>query len=177
MFLLNPIHGTGCFRILPALLFSMTLYVHAETSSESRVSFKKTLIDSKFRSEGVAVADFNRDGKQDIVAGRVLYLAPEWKLHSLESTARDFSPKDYSGSFANFTHDVNQDGWPDVIVVDFPGTPTYWYENPKKLGLPWKRHICVSVSNNESPLFRDLDGDGVFNVLDIVLMLSIILEG
>ena len=160
MFLLNPIHGTGCFRILLALLFSMPLCVHAETGSESRISFKKTLIDSKFRSEGVAVADFNRDGKQDIVAGRVLYLAPEWKLYSLESTVRDFSPKDYSGSFANFTHDVNHDGWPDVILVDFPGTPTYWYENPQKLGLPWKRHICVPVSNNESPLFRDLDGDG-----------------
>src|SRR5437870_13901168 len=33
------------------------------------ISFKKTEIDREFRSEGVAVADVNHDGKPDILAG------------------------------------------------------------------------------------------------------------
>ena len=32
-----------------------------------------------FRSEACCVADFNNDGKPDIVAGPYLYLAPDWK--------------------------------------------------------------------------------------------------
>ena len=42
-----------------------------------RISFEKTVLDTKFRSEGAAVGDFNRDGKPDIAAGSVWYAAPD----------------------------------------------------------------------------------------------------
>ena len=42
-----------------------------------KVSFKKSQLDAKFRSEGVAVADFNRDGKLDVAAGSTLGIAME----------------------------------------------------------------------------------------------------
>ena len=32
---------------------------------------------------------------------------------------------------ACWADDVNGDGYPDLIVVGFPGAPCYWYENPK----------------------------------------------
>jgi hypothetical protein len=136
--------------------------VRAE-DSKAKVSFKKVVLDTKFRSEGVSVADFNRDGKLDVGAGRVWFAAPDWKMHSIEGPAKEFDPHGYSGSFCNFADDVNGDGWTDQIVVDFPGTPTYWYENPRKAGPDapgWKRHTIAPVSNNESPTFLDLDGDG-----------------
>ena len=43
--------------------------------------WKKTVIDKVFRSEGVAVADVNRDGKMDIINGEAWYEAPTWKMH------------------------------------------------------------------------------------------------
>jgi hypothetical protein len=162
-----------CFRIRLAMLLavvclpfiSATTLRAADPVSGDKIEFKKTVLDTKFRSEGVAVADFNKDGKMDIAAGRVWYAAPDWKMHVIEGDGKEFDPNGYSGSFCNFADDLNGDGWQDLIVVDFPGTPTYWYENPQEANpneksKPWKRHVAAKVSNNESPTYLDVDGDG-----------------
>lgn len=124
------------------------------------VSFKKTVLDTAFRSEGVAVGDFNNDGKLDIAAGTVYYAAPDWKMHLIGDKAPEFDPKNYSQSFQNFADDLNGDGLTDLIVVEFPGVTTAWFEQPKTPGSPWKRHEITKITNNESPLYEDIDGDG-----------------
>jgi hypothetical protein len=123
-------------------------------------TFVKTQLDSKFRSEGVALGDFNDDGALDIAAGNVWYQAPAWQMRPLRGNATDFDPLGYSDSFVNFVDDINGDGWDDLIVVGFPGTPTIWYENPKDPNLTWTGHEAVPVTNNESAAYVDLDGDG-----------------
>lgn len=136
-----------------------------------KISFKRHRLDDAFRSEGVAVADFNKDGKNDIAAGFVWYAAPDWKMHviarsppgpkgQLLGEPPHYDPKGYSNSFANFAEDLNRDGWIDLIVIDFPGRETWWFENPKEPGKPWPVHTCTPVTNNESPQFLDIDGDG-----------------
>ncbi len=132
--------------------------VHAEDGK--KISFKKTQLDPIFRSEGAAVGDFNKDGKMDIAAGYVWYAAPDWKMHSMIEKAPEYNPNGYSNAFCAFAHDVNGDGWTDVIAVDFPGTPTWWMENPKESGKLWPKHTLTPVTNNESPQFLDTDGDG-----------------
>ncbi|MBI3464140.1 MAG: SMP-30/gluconolactonase/LRE family protein, partial [Planctomycetes bacterium] len=42
-----------------------------EFTGQEPLKFKKTVLDTTFRSEGVAVADVNRDGKMDVLAGEV----------------------------------------------------------------------------------------------------------
>src|SRR5512141_1383185 len=57
----------------------------------------------KFRSEACAVADFNDDGKPDILAGENLYLAPDWKkvkVRTIKGTVDD-AGKGYRWDFAN----------------------------------------------------------------------------
>jgi hypothetical protein len=132
----------------------------AQDKAAPKVGFKRTQLDAKFRSEGVAVADFNKDGKLDIAAGFVWYEAPDWKMHQLTEKAPEYNPKNYSNAFCCFAEDVNGDGWSDLLVVDFPGTPTWWFENPKETGKPWPKHTVTPVTNNESPQYLDLDGDG-----------------
>jgi hypothetical protein len=144
---------------LVAAVFGLQMCTSLSAESP-KIRFEKTVLDEKFRSEGVAVADFNRDGKKDIVAGFVWYEAPEWKMHPITEQAPEYDPKGYSNSFCTFAEDVNKDGWSDVMVVDFPGTPTWWFENPQGKEGPWKRHTATPVTNNESPQYLDMDGDG-----------------
>ncbi len=125
------------------------------------ITFKKTVLDTKFRSEGVAIGDFNHDGKPDIAVSDAYYAAPDWKMHPINEQPREYEPIKYSNSFNNFAEDLNGDGWTDLIVVDFPGKETWWLENPKGQARPWPRHVLTPVTNNESPQFRDVDGDGV----------------
>jgi hypothetical protein len=56
--------------------------------------------------------------------------------------------------------DVNGDGWPDQLVIGFPGKPAYWYENPKGQPGPWKEHVIWHSACNETPLYVDLFGNG-----------------
>ena len=140
------------------LLLPVVVVVADEQPSE--IHFRKTRLDTTFRSEGVAVGDFNHDGRADIAAGFVWYEAPTWKMHRLTADERKYEPSGYSNSFVNVAHDVNHDGWVDLIVIDFPGTPTWWFENPRNEPGPWKQHQITPVSNNESPQFVDVTGDG-----------------
>lgn len=130
-------------------------------------NFKKTVLSRDFISEGVAVADINNDGKMDVIAGYHWFEAPDWKQYGI-APSRTFDPrKEYSNSFLNMALDVNQDGWMDAVIVDYPGTPGYWFENPKNAQTPWKKHIIangIGISN-ESPNFVDMDGDGRLDIL------------
>ncbi|GAB4002373.1 FG-GAP-like repeat-containing protein [Spirosoma daeguense] len=129
--------------------------------------FKKTKLTGDFISEGVAVADLNKDGKMDIIAGYYWFEAPNWTRHEM-APSRTFDPrKEYSNSFLNLGMDVNQDGWDDVVIVDFPGKPGFWFENPKGKSGEWQKHILADSVGiaNESPGFIDIDGDGRLDIL------------
>jgi hypothetical protein len=126
------------------------------------ITWKKTVLDKAFRSEGVAIADVNRDGKTDVLTGEVWYEAPDWKMHEIQPT-KDYTDGDknvYSHSFACWAEDLNGDGWPDLIVIDFPGTPCYWLENPQGKKVHWKKHVIWHSACNETPQYADLFGNG-----------------
>ena len=154
-------------RPLPfALLYGFVLFgvvspaSAAEPGGSAKIRFERRKLDDKFRSEGVAVGDFNHDGRLDIAAGSVYYAAPDWKLQTIAEKPEEYDPHHYSHSFCNFADDLNGDGWTDLIVVDFPGQQTWWFENPQTAGGAWKKHEATPVTNNESPTYLDVDGDG-----------------
>lgn len=149
--------------LLGILLLAEGTIGFAQTSPD----FKKTKLTGDFLSEGVAVADLNKDGKPDIVAGYYWFEAPSWMRHEM-APSRTFDPrKEYSNSFLNLGMDVNLDGWDDVVIIDFPGKPAFWFENPKNKPGEWKKHIIAGAVGitNESPGFVDIDGDGRLDIL------------
>jgi hypothetical protein len=145
---------------LPVLLGLSLTAVPADRQALP-ITWKKICVDKAFRSEGVAVADLNRDGRPDVIVGEAWYEAPDWKMHEIYKLGNygDGSGS-YSTCFLCYADDVNGDGWPDVIVISSPGLPCHWYENPRGQPGHWKKHLIWHSACNEAPLYADLFGTG-----------------
>ncbi len=131
-----------------------------ENVTDDAVRFRKTVIDKRFVAESVAVADVNRDGKFDIVAGNVWYEAPNWIPHEIAPFQFVDPASGYSNCFNSWMSDLDHDGWEDQIVIGMPGEKTIWRQNSRGSGAPWKEFPIWHSACNESPLFVDLLGNG-----------------
>jgi FG-GAP-like repeat len=144
-------------------------------------SFTKQQLSTEFWSEGANFGDFNHDGRKDVVSGPYWWEGPDFKKrHQYAAADVSFKKKAsdgtevsipgyegalgsnnaYSKNFFAYSTDLNGDGWDDILILGFPGEQSYWYENPKGGDAQWKKHIAIEVTDNESPGFFDLTGDG-----------------
>ncbi len=138
------------------------------TANAADIAFEKLTLSDKFLCEGAYYADFDRDGKPDVVAGPYWYAGPDFKQRHQIRPVKEFDPKGYSDNFLTYTGDFNGDDWPDILFVPWPGKDASWYENPAGKPGPWKEHPCLKNVGNESPVWGDVTGDGrpelVFNI-------------
>lgn len=124
-------------------------------------TFQRQQLADTYYSEGANAGDLNHDGKPDVVYGPYWYEGPEFtKRHELYPP-KPQNKEGYADNFFNWVYDFNGDGWGDVFVVGFPGTPAYVYENPKAEGHDnhWKKHQVFDSVANESPHFTNIVGD------------------
>ncbi|WP_431215438.1 FG-GAP-like repeat-containing protein [Puia sp. P3] len=139
--------------------------IGAALTASAQPHFVKHILSGDFVSEGVAVADVNRDGKPDILAGALWFEAPAWTQHEI-TAPRHYDPAtQFSNSFLDFAMDVNQDGWVDLIRISLPGEEAVWYQNPGNSPGHWPMHAILKNAGNESPAFVDVDGDGRNDIL------------
>ncbi len=142
---------------LIALFLSSTVF--AEDLTLHR--FDRQQLTNVYFSEGANAGDLNRDGNADIVCGPHWFAGPDFTVkHEIYKPV----PQDvnrYADNFFSWVYDFNGDGWNDVFVVGFPGTPAYVYENPKADGFDqhWTKHQVIDWVSNESPQFVDMFDD------------------
>lgn len=142
---------------------ALALAVAASAAGAESVRFsKRTLVIDC--NEGCAIADVNRDGKADIVAGRNWYAAPDFVPRPLR-LIEDW--QSYAQTNGDHVYDVDGDGWPDVIGGYWTLREVHWFRNPGKLELErgrlWPKQTLgdVGATTNEAQYLRDIDGDGV----------------
>jgi hypothetical protein len=144
-------------------------------------AFKKQHLENHYWSEGAMLGDLNRDGKPDAVYGPYWWEGPDFtKRHEIYAPAKTTTVKEPNGTrtfpgwhggmgnangysndnFFAFVHDLNGDGWNDVLTYGLPHTPAYLYVNPAGKDQHWVRHTVLNEVDNESPTFVDLTGDG-----------------
>jgi hypothetical protein len=125
----------------------------------------------RFRSEACGVADFNNDGKFDIVAGPYWYEAPSWKPHAFRSLegkpdakGRTHQVNDkgvgYWDDFMNAPLDVDGDGFADVVTCCWFSKELDWYRNTGAGAGPWPMTVGDKDGNFECGELWDIDGDG-----------------
>jgi hypothetical protein len=126
-------------------------------------NFVKTRLNAEFYSEGINYGDVDRDGVLDVIAGPYVYPGPDFAAPRpfREPRATPFDSSGDSDCYTIFVHDLNQDGWPDILSFRLPGgAEAVWYENPKSASGYWAEHVAYSAVDNESATFVDIDADG-----------------
>ena len=169
-------------RILLTLSACALITASSSAADYAIHSFSKQHLDKFYWSEGAAFGDLNRDGKADAICGPYWWEGPTFeKRHEIYPPTKTFKLKQKDGTektipgfvgalgdrngystdnFFAFTHDLNGDGWNDVLTYGLPHTPAYLYVNPKGKAEHWKRHTVFGQVDNESPTFADITGDG-----------------
>ena len=143
--------------------------------------WEKHQLSRYFWAEGACTADVDGDGNMDILSGPYWFAGPDFNSsHQIYPDTKNFEQDGeevpgfagglsrtnaYSDNFLSYSDDFNSDGLADYLVIGFPGKETYWYENPGKPEQMWIRHTALAVTDNESPMLADIDGDGQKDLL------------
>ena len=137
------------------------LAIKSQPDEEVGAGFRMQRINEFFYGWSAAAADFNHDGKMDIVSGPFIYYGPSFRDSSeiypneAYNTSTQYPAKDWIERAADF----NGDGWTDVLTSG-RGVGADLYINPGKEERRWKHYHIVDSVFGEETIIRDLDGDG-----------------
>jgi hypothetical protein len=132
--------------------------------------FRRVQLTDRFYAEGITAGDFNHDGVMDIASGPYYYPGPDFQTGVEIYPPRAYSigaagqAGGYTDSFILYAYDFNNDGWTDILKVNYccaeekPGV--YLYINPKTDSRHWDEYKVVDTNDSETTAFGDIDGDG-----------------
>jgi hypothetical protein len=139
-------------HFIPAVAFGQEYVLH---------TFDRVQLTDEYFSEGANFGDLNKDGVMDVVYGPYWFAGPDYKTRYEIYEPKPQNREAYSDHFFHWVYDFTNDGWNDVLIVGFPGTPAFVYENPARdtSGKRWQKHQVFDWVSNESPQFTNLVGD------------------
>lgn len=104
-------------------------------------------------------ADFNHDGKLDLISGAYMYYGPDFTKSREIYPARTFNPSTEYSVWVQHAYDFTGDGWEDVVATNL-GHGAVLYVNPGNSSRRWKQYRVVPTMQSEISQLEDIDGDG-----------------
>jgi hypothetical protein len=120
------------------------------------IAFRIQMIDPGW-SETAAVADFDNDGRLDVLSADAWYRAPAWtrqRIRDINFTAG------YVDNFSDLPVDVDGDGYMDVVQFGYFDPRIVWLKNPGKGKGPWVETEIERIGPTEFAFLVDLTNDG-----------------
>jgi Domain of Unknown Function (DUF1080)/FG-GAP-like repeat len=106
-----------------------------------------------------AAADFNHDGKLDLVCGGLIFYGPDFTTSREMYATRTFNPSTEYSTWVQHAEDFTGDGWTDIVATHL-GVGAELYVNPGNESRRWKRYKILPTMQSEDSLVADVDGDG-----------------
>ncbi len=126
--------------------------------------FRMQAVNEFYFSWGPDMADINRDGTLDLVAGGYYYLGPSFTEAREIYINQTLDPSTEYFNGQQFAYDFTGDGWPDVVNVLFT-QPVVVFVNPKGESRRWDTITVADRMTSEIALLEDLDGNGQSEIL------------
>jgi hypothetical protein len=127
-----------------------------QKSRPADIAFRMHMVDPGF-SESIAVADFNKDGKLDILSAESWYEAPNWTRHKIRDIPFNGN---YIDNFSDLPLDVDGDGYTDVVQIAYFARRIVWLKNPGKGSGAWVETEIDAIGPTEFAFLVDLNNDG-----------------
>jgi hypothetical protein len=143
--------------------------VHAFAVKRETAGWVKHVIASGFSNQTVVPADFDGDGRMDVITGDItpkgerviLYRGPDWKPQVLHEGIR---------TIYGVALDVNGDGRLDVVASRYHPGLVYWLEQPRKPTDKWTYHgiddaAAGGADGVHGLVAGDVDRDGKLDIV------------
>lgn len=143
-------------KLSPRALSIVALLALSSVPTAQAAPFDRVVLSTEYLSEGANVGDFNADGVTDVVSGPYWWEGPHHRVRHTIYAPVVYPVTVYAAQFATFVHDVNGDGWDDVITTGIPAQASHWYQNPQTPDGTWVRHVLFPSVGTEAPLFEQL---------------------
>jgi hypothetical protein len=138
--------------------FAIACGLASTAASAQDIAFKKHVINSDAQFTAAMAVDVNKDGKLDIVCGDSWYEGPDFKKKHFIRDVEIIQGR--PDGYAHLPIDVNGDGWPDIVTVNWRSKSIKWIEHPGAGLGAWKTHVVAEPGYMETGRVVDMEGNG-----------------
>jgi hypothetical protein len=137
------------------------LGIRTQPLEEVGSHFREQRLTPFYYNWSVVAADFNQDGKMDLLSGPYVYYGPDFSTFREIYPAQTVNPSTEYATWIQHAYDFNGDGYPDIVATNLGESGgAYLYINPGKEARRWDRYHVVPSMQSEDSLLVDVDGDG-----------------